>query len=148
MSAQSARLPKRSVALRARVVSALLVYRAHMRRQMCRRPERSVALRARVISALLVHRAHMPRQMVRLPERSVALRARVSARLSKLFHHSCVWLWRGPLNFVENDARSTVERCGNAKCSGRMDLRAAPSHAKCFRGSLACIRRNRKITFH
>ena len=57
-----------------------------MPRQMFRSPERSVALRARVVSALLVYRAHMRPQMVRLPESSVALRARVSARL-KLFHH-------------------------------------------------------------
>jgi hypothetical protein len=37
-------------------------------------PERSVALRARVVFALLVHRAHMYAQTARLPKRSVALR--------------------------------------------------------------------------
>jgi len=52
-------VPKRSVALRARMVSALLVHHAHMHPQIARRPERSVALRARVVSALLVHSAHM-----------------------------------------------------------------------------------------
>jgi hypothetical protein len=64
-----------------RVVSALLVHRAHMHPQMARLPERSVALRARAVSALLVHRANMPPQSARLPERSVALRARVVSAL-------------------------------------------------------------------
>jgi hypothetical protein len=86
MRPQTARLPERSVALRARVVSALLVHSAHMRPQSARRPERSVALRARVVSALLVYRAHMPAQIARLPERSVALRARVVSAL--LVHHA------------------------------------------------------------
>jgi hypothetical protein len=113
---QVARLPERFFAVRARVVSALLVYRAHMRLQIARLPERFFALRARVLSALLMHHAHMPRQMARLPERFFALRAlvvsallvhrahmppqiadvpglvgalraRVSARLRKLLHH-------------------------------------------------------------
>jgi hypothetical protein len=78
---------------------------------MFRSPERSVALRARVVSALLVHRAHVLSQMFRSPERSVALRAHVSARLSKLFHHPVAGEDRGPLNFVRartSDARSTV----------------------------------------
>ena len=48
MPRQLARLPKRSVALRARVVSALLVYHAHMRVQMTDAPGLVVALRARV----------------------------------------------------------------------------------------------------
>ena len=55
MRPQMVRLPKRSVALRARVVFALLVHRAHMRPQIARPPSRVVALRARVVSALLVH---------------------------------------------------------------------------------------------
>ena len=76
MPCQLARLPKRSVALRARVVSALLVHRAHMRPQTARRLKRSVALRARVVSALLVHRAHMRPQMAGVPGLVVALRAR------------------------------------------------------------------------
>ena len=69
MLPQIGRLPERSVALRARVVSALLVYRAHMPRQIARMPKRSIALRARVVSALLVHRAHMRLQRARLPKR-------------------------------------------------------------------------------
>jgi hypothetical protein len=130
-----ARLPKRSVALRARVVFALLMHHAHMRPQMARLPKRSVALRARVISALLMHRAQMPAQIARLPERSVALRARVSARLGKLFHHPVAMAEeRGPLNFVESDARSTVAEMDrmdpHAKCSGRVDLRATPLHSQ------------------
>jgi hypothetical protein len=99
MLSQIARLPKRSVALRARVVSALLVYRAHMPAQVVRCPERSVALRARLVSALLVHRALMLPQIADVPGLVVALRARVSARLSKLFHH----LRGGPLNFDESE---------------------------------------------
>ena len=77
MPAQTARAPKRSVTLRARVVSALLVRHARMRSQMTRVPKRSVAVRARVVSALLVHRAHMRPQIARLPKRSVTMRARV-----------------------------------------------------------------------
>jgi hypothetical protein len=72
-----ARLPKRSVALRARVVFALLMHRAHMLPQNVRSPERSVALRARVVSALLVHHAHMLPQIADFPGLVVALRARV-----------------------------------------------------------------------
>ena len=87
MRPQHVRMPERSVALRARVVSALLVYRAHMPAQVVRCPERSVALRARLVSALLVHRALMLPQIADVPGLVVALRARVSARLSKLFHH-------------------------------------------------------------
>ena len=113
MLPQIARLPERSVALRARVVSALLVNHAHMPTQHVRMPERSVALRARVVSALLVHRAQVSAQLARIPERSVALRARVSARLGKLFHHPVAMAEeRGPLNFVESDARSTVAEMG------------------------------------
>ena len=73
-------------ALRARVVSALLVHRAHMSAQIAHLPERSVAQRARVVSALLVHHTHVKPQIARLPGLEVALRARVSARLW-LFPH-------------------------------------------------------------
>jgi hypothetical protein len=59
------------------VVFALLMHRAHMPPQIARMPKRSVALRARVVYALLVHRAQMPAQIARLPKPSVALRARV-----------------------------------------------------------------------
>jgi hypothetical protein len=55
----------------------LLVHRVHVLPQSARLPKRSVALRARVVSALLVHRAHMLPQISRLPSRVVALRARV-----------------------------------------------------------------------
>jgi hypothetical protein len=65
----------------------ILLHSANMRPQIARLPKRSVALRARMVSALLMHHAHMPRQVGRLPKRSVALQARVSARLRKLFHH-------------------------------------------------------------
>jgi hypothetical protein len=78
---QIARLPERTVAVRALVVSALLVHRAHVLRQIARRPERFFALRARVLSALLMHRAHMHPQMARLPERFFALRAHVLSAL-------------------------------------------------------------------
>ena len=77
MLPQIARLPERSVAVRARVVSALLVHHAYMLPQIARQPKHSIALRARVVSALLVHRAHMHPQSARTPKRSVALRARV-----------------------------------------------------------------------
>jgi hypothetical protein len=130
MRPQIARRPERSVALRARVVSALLVHQAHMRPQSARSPERSVALRARVVFALLVYRAYMRPQIARLLERSVALRARVSARLSKLFHPPGGCGEVQFCNFVESDARSTVLEMWNlhAKCSGRVDLRAALLH--------------------
>jgi hypothetical protein len=39
----------------AKLLFALLVHREHMPAQMARLPERSVALRARVVFALLVH---------------------------------------------------------------------------------------------
>ena len=67
------------------MVSALLVYRAHMHPQIARRPKRSIALRAPVVSALLVHHAHMRRQTVRSPKRSGALRARVVSALDGAF---------------------------------------------------------------
>ena len=110
MRPQIARLPKRSVALRARVVFALLVHHANMRPKMARLPKRSVALRARVVSALLMHRAHMPPQIADVPGLVIALRTRVPARLSKLFHHPVVGEEFGVLlNFVvESDATSTV----------------------------------------
>ena len=85
MPAQIARLPKRSVAVRARVVSALLVHREHMRPQIARHPKRSVALQARVVSALLVHRAHMRIQMADVPGLVVALRARMVVYAGRLF---------------------------------------------------------------
>ena len=44
-------------AMRARVIFALLVHRAHMPRQSARQPEHNIALRACVVSALLVHHA-------------------------------------------------------------------------------------------
>ena len=67
--------------------SALLVHHAHMRPQIARLPKRSVALRARVVSALLVHRAHVRPQRADVPGLVVALRARVYARLG-LFPHA------------------------------------------------------------
>ena len=42
------------------MVFALLTHRAHVHGQVALLPERSISLRARVVSALLVHRAHMP----------------------------------------------------------------------------------------
>ena len=45
-----------------------------------RLPKRSVALRARVVSALLVHRAHVLPQIAGVSGLVVALRARVSAQ--------------------------------------------------------------------
>ena len=77
MRPQSARLPKRSVALRARVVSALLVHRAHVPAQISDDPGLVVTLRASVVLALLVHRAHVIRQAARLAERSGAVGAQV-----------------------------------------------------------------------
>jgi hypothetical protein len=87
MRPEITRSPKRSIALRTRVVFALIVHRAYMHRQIARSPKRSLALRARVVSALLVHRAHMRPQRADVPGLVGALRARVSVRLSKLFHH-------------------------------------------------------------
>jgi hypothetical protein len=77
MRPQMARLPKRSVALLALVVFALLVHSAHMPPQNARCPKRSVALLALVVFALLMHRAHMHHQTARRRELAVALRAHV-----------------------------------------------------------------------
>ena len=76
--------------------------------QMVRLPELSVALRARVVSALPVHRAHMRPQRADVPGLVVALRARVSARLSKLFHHPVAGEERSTQYCRDRRERSTV----------------------------------------
>jgi hypothetical protein len=91
MPRQMFRSPKRSVALRARVVSALLMHRANMRRQIARLAERSGAVGARVVLALLVHRAHVQIALAWTGEGAIAARASVRAlAFLCLLHHGCL----------------------------------------------------------
>jgi len=69
------------------MVLALLVHRAHMPPQSARLPERSGALRARVVLALLVHRAHMRPEITRSHGLVGALRARVLFAVLRLLGH-------------------------------------------------------------
>ena len=56
---------------------ALLMHRAHVRRQVASVAERSGAVGTRVVPALLVHRAHVLPHVAGLAERSGAVGARV-----------------------------------------------------------------------
>ena len=90
MPSPAARRAERSGAVGARVVLALLVHHAHVRRQVARLAERSGAVGARVVLALLVHRAHVQITLARTVVKVLSQREQACARLRALVSFTMV----------------------------------------------------------
>jgi hypothetical protein len=133
MPAQIARSPKRSVALRARVVFALLVHHAHMRPQSARLPERSGALRARVVSALLGrpgvrHGTGLPPRAAARPASGAAARVAPGTGLPPRSAARCGGAVAHPRDGELRGARLACEAIGGDGARGNAD------------GPTACVR--------